>query len=432
MERKLSQKIHEEACEIMPGGVSSPVRSCKEVNISPLVVSKGKGPFIWDEDGYKFLDYCGSWGALILGHVNDDIIQAVSQQIHKGTSFGISTKIEKDMAQKIRSIMPSMENIRFVSSGTESTMSALRLARGYTKRDKIIKFSGQYHGHHDSLLVDAGSGVALLNPQASSLGVSQNMIKDTIVLPFNDSKAFKSCLEKYGHEIAAVILEPISGNMGVVPADRSFLEFIRSMTKDYGVVLIFDEVMTGFRVALGGAQSLYGIYPDLTCVAKIVGGGFPCAAFGGQKEIMSHLAPLGEVYQAGTLSGNPVAMAAGLTQLTLLEKEGVYQALEAKGERLLKGIQNVLESKKIGCVNRVGSMFTIFFGVKEVKDKASLKNVDLARFRAFFHFLLDKGIYMPPSQYESAFISLTHEDEHLDYTRESMLEFFSKIDQKAS
>ncbi len=422
MERKKSLRIYEASSKVIPGGVNSPVRAFFDMGIPPLVVAKGKGDTIWDEDGNAFIDYCGSWGPLILGHAHPSVVKAAKAQISKGSSFGITTKIEKEIAAFIVKLIPSIEKIRFVSTGTEATMSALRLAKGFTGKNKIIKFIGNYHGHHDSLLVQAGSGVIRLNSQASSKGISAEMIKDTLLLPFNDVKAVKECFEVH-KDIAAVIVEPIAGNMGVVAGSKEFLETLKRETEKQGALLIFDEVITGFRVGLKGAQDLYGITPDITCFGKIIGGGFPAAAFGAKKEIMDLLSPLGEVYQAGTLSGNPVAMQAGLATLKEIAKEGFYEKLQQKADKLFLPIEKALKETKRGCLQRQGSMFTIFWGVEAITTKEECKKLDEEMFKKFFLHLLDKGIYIPPCQYETSFVSIAHTDENLEKTKEAILEF---------
>lgn len=420
--RPNSQTIFEKNCAVIPGGVNSPVRSFKSVGISPpLIVESGSFDMIRDVDGKEYIDYCGSWGALVLGHAHPQVVKAAQEQMAFGSTFGIATAIEGEMAAKVVQLIPSIEKVRFVSSGTEATMTAMRLARGFTERPKIIKFSGHYHGHSDSLLIQAGSGVANLNPMATSKGVNLNIIADTICLPFNDFEALTSFFRTnpIASQVAAVILEPITGNMGTVLPEPGFLNLLREETQKNGSLLIFDEVITGFRVGPQGAQGLFDIRPDLTCLGKIVGGGFPVAAVGGRKEIMDHLAPLGEVYQAGTLSGNPVAMRAGLETLKILSTPGFYQKLQGRADRLLLPLEEVLKNQKKQVVlQKCGSMFSLFFGKKKVSSKEDLKDLDEAEFVRFFQYLFEKGIYIPPASQEAWFISMAHTDEHLDYTLE--------------
>lgn len=408
---------------MIPGGVNSPVRACRSVGIEPLIVVSGREDTVVDADGYTYIDYCGSWGAAILGHVPPRVVEAAVRQIEMGSSFGIATPIEEELAAKIVSLIPSIEKIRFISSGTEATMTAIRLARGYTGRSKIVKFSGCYHGHSDALLTQAGSGVAFLNPQATSRGVTPGAIADTITLPFNDEKKIAALFADAGHEIAAVILEPIPANMGVILPEPQFLARLREETERTGALLIFDEVISGFRVGLQGAQGLYGICPDLTCFGKVIGGGFPVAAVGGRKEIMDCLAPLGQVYQAGTLSGNPVAMSAGLATLNEIEEGGFYERLHAKTDRLIKPIEEAILKKNLNaCVQRVGSMFTIFFGLRQALCREDLAFADPDRFARFFRALFERGIYIPPLQQEAWFVSAAHTNEHLDFTAQAVIE----------
>lgn len=424
--RSYSQKIYQQLCEVIPGGVNSPIRSCKSMGQLPMVIDRAYGDILVDADGHTYIDYCGSWGALIHGHAHPVILEAVRKRLEKGTSFGITTALEGELAQEVISRIASIDKIRFVSSGTEATMTVVRLARGFTKREIIIKFSGNYHGHADLFLVQAGSGVLETSPTASSAGIPKDVIKHTISLTYNDIEA---CIEifsnpYYRHRIAAVILEPIAGNIGVVPADPAFIQFLREETEKIGALLIFDEVITGFRVDGGGAQKVYSVIPDLTCFGKIIGGGFPAAAFGGRQEIMDCLAPLGTVYQAGTLSGNPIAMEAGLQSLRLLQRSSFYEDLQRKTNRLLEPIRASI--KKEGwnvCIQEVGSMFTIFFGRKQVHNFQQAMQVDTSLFAHFFRTMFDQGIYVPPSPHEAWFISDAHEEKHLDQTREAILDF---------
>jgi glutamate-1-semialdehyde 2,1-aminomutase len=423
--RTISDTIFQQLCRVIPGGVNSPVRSFSAVGIPPMVVESGSGAVIRDADGREYIDYCGSWGPLILGHAHPQVVAAAQEQMARGCSFGITTQIEEMLASKIVGLLPAVEKIRFVSSGTEATMTALRIARGATQRRKIVKFSGHYHGHHDSLLVQAGSGVSLLNASATSLGVNPGVIADTICLPFNDFEAVRSFFQSsLAYETAAVIVEPIAGNMGVVLPRDGFLELLRKETARVGALLIFDEVITGFRVGLKGAAHLFGIEPDLICLGKVIGGGFPAAAVGGKAEFMDFLAPLGQVYQAGTLSGNPVAMRAGFTTLCLLEQPGFYEELEKKTRRLIDPIQGmIVGQRKRVCIQRCGSMFTLFFGVTKVENKKDLEGLDNKLFVAFFRYLFDRGIYIPPAAGEAWFVSSAHTDEQLDYTAQVICEY---------
>lgn len=427
MARKISEAIFSQACKVIPGGVNSPVRSFKAMGFSPpMIVESGSGDVIFDVDGKKYIDYCCSWGALILGHAHPDVVKSTQEQMAKGSSFGIATPMEEKIARKVVEIIPSVEKIRFVSSGTEAVMTAMRLARGYTERPKIVKFSGHYHGHADSLLIQAGSGVSSLNPLATSKGVNQSVIADTICLPFNNFEIVRSFFKTnpMASQVAAVILEPVTGNMGTVLPEPGFLEMLREETLKAGALLIFDEVITGFRIGLRGAQGKYGIDPDLSCFGKVIGGGFPVAAVGGKAEILDHLAPLGQVYQAGTLSGNPVAMRAGLETLSILEQYGFYEKLQEKTDRLVLPIEQALShTKSAVCLQKCGSMFSIFFGLKKVASKEDLKTLDEAMFVRFFRYLFERGIYIPPSSHEAWFISSAHTVEHLDYTAECIKAF---------
>ena len=411
--RVRSQEIFQASCQVIPGGVNSPVRAFPGLEMTPLIAARGQGATVWDADGHSYIDYCCSWGALILGHCHPAVVQAAQQQMEMGAGFGMATPMELNLAKKICHHLPSIEKIRFVSSGTEATMSAIRLARGYTGKDKIIKFEGHYHGHSDGLLVRAGSGVVQLNPEASSKGVPSDFVRHTICLPFNNIGVVRDFIRRYD-DIGAVIVEPIAGNMGLVPADRDFIGMLREETEKKGIVLIFDEVITGFRVGVQGAQGYYEITPDLTSLGKIVGGGFPAAAFGGKAQIMNHLAPLGEVYQAGTLSGHPVAMRAGLAALEELEKPRFYEILEQKTSRLAEALRKMMRDRKIqGCVNQIGSMFTPFFGASEVRSKIAL---DQQLYGQFFKHLFQHGIYLAPSPYETNFVSSAHTDEQITRT----------------
>lgn len=427
--RSNTKKAFENLSAILPGGVNSPVRSCKAMQQLPMIVSSASKDMLTDVDGLKYIDYCGSWGSLIHGHANPYILDAVSKRMALGTSFGITTPVEGEIAQEAIKHFPSIEKIRFVSSGTEATMSALRLARGFTKRDYVVKFIGNYHGHADFLLVQAGSGVIGLSENSSSAGIPHDAIKHTISLPYNDVNALKKYLQdpKFRDHIAAVILEPIAGNMGVVPATKEFMNALREETSKIGAVLIIDEVITGFRVSSGGAQALYGVKPDLTCLGKIIGGGFPVAAFGGRADIMNFLAPLGPVYQAGTLSGNPVALEAGLQALKMLQKPGFYEELDRKTRIITDPVQELIKKKKAkACLQKVGSMFSLFFGRTAVANMDDVHEIDISMFVRFFQFLFQNGVYIPPSAHEAWFVSSVHEEKHLEKTRDLILKFINE------
>jgi glutamate-1-semialdehyde 2,1-aminomutase len=404
----------------MPGGVNSPVRAFKAVGGTPFFVARGEGCYLWDVDGNRFIDFVCSWGPLILGHAHPEVVAAVKEAVERGTTYGAPTELEVALAEKIQQAFPSMEMLRLVNSGTEATMSAIRAARGYTGRKKIVKFEGCYHGHADYLLVKAGSGAATFGIPDSA-GVPEGTAQDTIVLPYNDIEAFNKTMDAMGEEIAAVIVEPIAGNMGVVLPKPEFLAALRQQTEKRGIVLIFDEVITGFRVAYGGAQSLYGIKPDMTCLGKIVGGGFPLAAYGGRKEIMQTVAPLGPVYQAGTLSGNPVAVTAGLKTLEILERDNPYPELERRTKQLTQVISEAAKEAGVPVqINQIASMFTVFFTDQPVVDYASARRSDTQRYARFFHALLERGVYFPPSQFEAAFLSTAHDDEALSFAQEAV------------
>jgi glutamate-1-semialdehyde 2,1-aminomutase len=412
-----SQALFEQAQHHIPGGVNSPVRAFRHVGGTPVFFKKAKGAYAWDEDNNRFIDYVGSWGPMILGHAHDDILKAVCDTAEHGLSFGAPTAAEVDMANLICQLVPSIDMVRMTSSGTEATMSAIRLARGYTGRDKIVKFEGCYHGHGDSLLVKAGSGMLTMGVP-SSPGVPAGLANETITLTYNDSEQVKACFAEIGEQIACIIVEPVAGNMNCIPPEAGFLETLRAVCNQYGAVLIFDEVMTGFRVALGGAQAHFGITPDLTTFGKVIGGGMPVGAFGGKRAIMECIAPLGPVYQAGTLSGNPVAMAAGLTTLTLLQEAGFYDRLSAKTQAVTTGMQAVAD--KLGIpftTNSVGGMFGFFFTTdKQVSRYKQVVAGDIERFKKFFHGMLRQGIYLAPSAFEASFLSIAHSDEDIAQT----------------
>jgi len=411
-----SEELFARAQRSIAGGVNSPVRAFKAVGGTPLFIRKAEGSRIWDADGKPYIDYMGSWGPMILGHAYPDIVEAVRQAALKGTSYGAPCAAEVELAERVTRLVPSIERVRFVSSGTEATMSALRLARGFTGRRKILKFEGCYHGHADCLLVAAGSGVATLGIPGSP-GVPEGTVADTLTAPFNNVEALEQAFAAHGADMAAVIVEPVAGNMGLVAPREGYLEALREITRRAGALLIFDEVMTGFRLALGGAQKLYGIVPDLTCLGKIVGGGLPVGAYGGRADVMSHVAPDGPVYQAGTLSGNPLAMAAGCSALDALLRPGTYERLDALGVRLQVGFSRAAQASGVMMTfNRVGSMFTPFFCRGPVFDFATAKTSDTALFGRFFHALLQRGVYLPPAQFEASFISLAHSESDIDET----------------
>ncbi|MGB7024963.1 MAG: glutamate-1-semialdehyde 2,1-aminomutase [Candidatus Acidiferrales bacterium] len=418
MQTKPSRTIEilNRAFESLVGGVNSPVRAFQSVGGAPLIVERASGAHLWDADGREYIDFIGSWGALILGHANPAIVAAVQEQAARGTSYGMTTELEVDLAERIKSAIPSIEKIRFVSSGTEATMSAVRLARGFTKRDFILKFEGCYHGHADSFLSEAGSGLATLGI-ASSPGVPAALAALTLNAPYNDLAAVEKLFAGHPNKIAAVIVEPVAANMGVVPPAQGFLEGLREITRHAGTLLIFDEVITGFRLCYGGAQSIYKIEPDLTTLGKIVGGGLPVAAYGGRAEIMNHVAPLGAVYQAGTLSGNPLAMRAGIEALKQLEEAGFYTALNKKAERFVDALERAIRESEIAAqINSVGSLATLFFSEAPICNYADAKRSDTRRFAAFFRAMLERGILLAPSQFEALFISAAHTEEDLDVT----------------
>ena len=420
---KRSSELFVEANKVIPGGVNSPVRAFKGVGGTPIFAKEAKGAYLYDEDGNRLIDYINSWGPMILGHAYEPVVNAVIEKAKKGTSFGMPTELETQIAQLAVSMVPNIDKIRFVNSGTEACMSAIRLARGYTKRDKIIKFSGCYHGHSDSFLIAAGSGLSTFGVP-NSPGVTQGTAKDTLLASYNDIENVKALFEANKNEIAAIIIEPVAGNMGCIPPAQGFLEALRDVCTENGALLIFDEVMTGFRLAKGGAQELYGIQADIVCFGKVIGGGLPVGAFAAREEIMNYLAPLGPVYQAGTLSGNPLAMAAGLEMLKALNADAaIFKRLDEKTAYLENGIRKVLtEEGVVFTINRVGSMISVHFDANPVYDFATAKNGDNETFKKFFHGLLKRGVYIAPSAYETWFITdaLTFED--LDFTINAIAE----------
>ncbi|MEK4120065.1 glutamate-1-semialdehyde 2,1-aminomutase [Paenibacillus sp. FSL W8-0919] len=423
---ELSRSAFEEAKKYIPGGVNSPVRAFKSVGLTPIYIERGEGSRVYDIDGNSFIDYVGSWGPLIMGHAHPEVVEALQETAKKGTSFGAPTLLETEMAKLVCERVPSIEVVRMVNSGTEATMSAIRLARGVTGRSKIIKFEGSYHGHADSLLIKAGSGIATLG-LPDSPGVPESVASNTIAVPYNDLESVQLAFERFGEEIAAVIVEPVAGNMGVVPPQEDFLAGLRKVTADYGSLLIFDEVMTGFRVGLNCAQGRYGVTPDLTCLGKVIGGGLPVGAYGGKRELMEQIAPAGPIYQAGTLSGNPLAMAAGYTTLKLLTP-AVYDQLEERGARLQAGFER--NAKEFGIpltINRIGSMVCPFFTDVPVVNFDTAKTSDLARFNRYFAAMVQEGVSVPPSQFEGMFISAAHTTEDIDATIEANYNAFKSL-----
>ena len=411
-----SEQLFTRAQQLLPGGVNSPVRAFKAVGGTPVFIERAEGPRLWDVDGRTYLDYVGSWGPMILGHAFPPVVDAITRAASRGTSYGAPCEPEVDLAERVVRLVPSIEKVRFVSSGTEATMSALRLARGFTGRNKILKFDGCYHGHADSLLVSAGSGVATLGIPGTR-GVTPGTAADTLVAPFNDAAAVGRLVAEHGDDLAAIIVEPVAGNMGCVEPAPGYLAALRDLTRSCGALLIFDEVMTGFRVALGGAQERYGIDPDLTCLGKIIGAGLPVGAYGGKAAILDHVAPAGPVYQAGTLSGNPLAMVAGCAMLDALQEVGTYERLEALSAHLEAGLRQAAHDAGVTVtINRVGSMITVFFCAGPVTDYVTAKAADTEAFGRFFRSMLEQGIYLPPAQFEAAFVSLAHADADIDQT----------------
>ena len=424
---KMSGELFKRAIRSIPGGVNSPVRAGKAVGVDPLFISRAEGCHLWDADGNRYIDYVCSWGPMILGHGHPEVVKALADRISKGTSYGAPTELEVELAEIIIDMVPSIEMVRMVNSGTEAVMSAVRLARGFTARDKIIKFEGCYHGHADSLLVSAGSGVATLGIPGSP-GVPKDIAMHTISLPYNSLEPVVRAFERYGKDIAAIIVEPVAGNMGLVLPDRDFLSGLRDITKDNGALLVFDEVITGFRVGPGGAQEFYSIMPDITCLGKIMGGGLPVGAYGGRRDIMERMAPEGDIYQAGTLSGNPLAMAAGLATLKILKNRDVYDDLEQKGRMLFSGLETAARSAgEVITVNRIGSMGSIFFTKEPVRDYRSAKKADAEKYAGFYRAMLERGIYLAPSAFETTFVSTAHDKESIMQTIECAKEAFSFI-----
>jgi len=427
MNRKRSNALYRRALELIPGGVNSPVRAFKAIGTPPVFIERAKGSKLWDVDGNEYIDYVGSWGPMIMGHAHPRVLSALRKTAPKGTSFGAPTPLEVELANEIRKAFPSMELVRMVSSGTEAVMSAIRVARGYTGRNKILKFEGCYHGHGDSLLVKAGSGATTFGIP-DSLGVPEELARHTLTTPYNDLERVRFLVDQYPEQIACIIVEPIAGNMGVVLPEKGFLEGLRKVCDEKGILLLFDEVITGFRVAYGGAQELYAIKADLTCLGKIIGGGLPVGAYGGREEIMEKVAPLGGVYQAGTLSGNPMAMAAGIATLQYLKTQKVYKDLEKKTAYFVEKIEEITEERRIPIsINFATGMLTLFFTEGPVRDYTTAKMSNTKRFAQFFIEMLEQGVYLPPSQYEAWFFSLAHTQKDLDQTLEACDKALGKI-----
>ncbi|QWD76329.1 glutamate-1-semialdehyde 2,1-aminomutase [Polynucleobacter sp. MWH-UH24A] len=427
-----NEQLFARAQKTIPGGVNSPVRAFRQVGGTPRFIARAQGPYFWDADGKRYVDLIMSWGPMIVGHANPEVVEAVQRAATQSFSYGAPTAGEIDLAERICELMPAIEQIRLVSSGTEATMSALRLARGYTNRDLIIKFEGCYHGHADSLLVKAGSGLLTFADSTknapSSGGVPQDLVKHTLVLPYNDVGALEEAFKRHGDHVAALILEPIAGNMNLIRATPEFVKAIRSLTQQYGAVLIYDEVMTGFRVALGGTQSLHGIKPDLTCLGKVMGGGMPMAAFGGKRKIMTKLAPLGNVYQAGTLSGNPVAVAAGAKTLEIISRPGFFECLTEQTKKLMAGLQQEADRAKIPfSVDSVGGMFGFYFSQTVPTSYEAVTKTDIEAFKRFFHAMLEEGVYLAPSAYEAGFTSIAHDNAVVDEIIRAAQKSFQKI-----
>ena len=423
----LSQKLYQRAVQRIPGGVNSPVRAWRAVGGDPVFIQRARGSSLWDVDGRMYIDYVGSWGPMILGHAHPKVLTAIQTTMRDGTSFGAPTAREVEMAETLGAAIPSLEMVRLVSSGTEATTAAIRLTRAHTRRPAILKFDGCYHGHVDALLVRAGSGAATFGVPDSA-GVPEAIASQTLIATFNDLSSVEACFKAEPQRIAAVIVEPVVGNMGVIPPERDFLRGLRELTLRHVALLIFDEVITGFRLCYGAVQTQFGVEPDLTCLGKIIGGGLPLAAFGGKRAIMERLAPLGPVYQAGTLSGNPLAVAAGLQTLEILSKPGTYERLEKLAARLEQGLRAALtDYDRRCCFNRVGSMWTLFFGPTRVRDAESARHCDTAMFARWFRGMLERGIYLPPSQFEAAFVSLAHSEENIDNTIRAAREVLAEL-----
>lgn len=416
-----SKAIFEEAVNYIPGGVNSPVRAFKSVGMTPIFIERGKGSKIYDVDGNEYIDYICSWGPLMLGHSNEEVLAGFEEILKRGTSYGVPTKIEVDMAKFITEAYPQVEMVRMVNSGTEATMSALRTARGYTNRNKILKFEGCYHGHSDALLVKSGSGTITYGVPTSP-GVPADTVKDTLVCEYNNLESVREAFKDHPEDIAAVIVEPVAGNMGVVPAHKEFLQGLREITKEYGAVLIFDEVITGFRLAFGGAREVYGIDADMTCFGKIIGAGLPVGAYGGKKEIMDMVSPVGPVYQAGTLSGNPLAMFMGFNNLKLLKerKEAIYSQISSQAEKLEKGFKDIIEKYDLdACVTRINGMLCLFFTKGPINTYADVTKSDTDKYGVFFREMLERGVLIPPAQFEGFFLSTAHDDEDIQKTLEA-------------
>ena len=427
MEHKRSKALFDEAIQYIPGGVNSPVRAFKSVGGDPIFIKRASGSKLYDVDGNEYIDYVGSWGPMIVGHCNPRVIDAIKSVIDNGTSFGAPTELEIELAKMVIDAVPSIEMVRMVNSGTEATMSAIRLARGHTGRDKIIKFEGGYHGHADGLLVKAGSGAATLGVPDSP-GVPADYARNTITVPFNDLETITKAVSSEAGNIACIIVEPLPGNMGVIPPKEGFLQGLRDLCTKNGIVLIFDEVMSGFRVALGGAQQVFGVIPDLTCLGKVIGGGLPVGAYGGKKELMQQIAPVGPIYQAGTLSGNPLAMTAGIETLKILSESGAYDQLEERSLQLTSGLKEIAEKAGIPTYStRVGAMFCTFFTDKEVVDYSSAMNCDTGRFGKYFINMLENGVNLAPSQFEAGFMSLAHSEDDIARTLDAAKKSFASL-----